>query len=674
MTPPTAKRVPHVWSRPTGDVTDHYAWLADRDNPDTIDYLEAENAYADAFFADHEETIEAVYGEIRSRVQETDQSAPVPHDDWFYARQTEEGKDYVVISRGRTAETATEQVVLDVNAEAEGHDFFSLGMVDISPDHTRLAWSSDTDGAEFYDVRIRDLHQGTELDDVIPRTSAGGSAWSADGSYLFYVLPDEQHRPFRVMRHALGTPVEDDVEVYIDTDERFFVGVGASRSGEWIMIGSGSKLSSEVWVLPASAPTTDPVLVRAREDDLEYSVSHWGEQFVITTNEAAEDFRIMTAPVEAPGAWTELVPHEPGRRIVSVQTFADHLAILSWKDMQRRVEVRFRDGTTTQLDVLDEPHDTSFGANRNYDTRILRVAVESMSVPRTIYDVDVVTRESTLVKRTPTPNVDLDAYVAERLWATAEDGTRVPVDVVRHTDTPVDGTAPCLLYGYGSYEISIPTAFSVVRLSLLDRGVIFALAHPRGGGEGGRRWYTGGKLLNKRNTFTDTLAVADHLVDTGWSHPDRLGIRGGSAGGLLVGACMTMRPGRFAAVVADVPFVDIVTTMSDPTLPLTVTEWEEWGDPRSEPFASYMLSYSPYDNTVPADYPAVYITAGLNDPRVQYHEPAKWVARLREVGTGSRPILMKTEMGAGHQGPSGRYGAWRDQARTLTFILVALDA
>jgi oligopeptidase B len=438
------------------------------------------------------------------------------------------------------------------------------------------------------------------------------------------------------------------------------------------VLGSQSKQSSEWWLLPTADPTAEPKLVAGRRPEIEYSVDHWGQKFVVVTNDQAEDFRVMTAPLDDPGSWEELVPHQPGVKIDAAEPFAGHLAILEWRDAGRQMRLLFTDGSTRVVDALDGPHDITFGANRMYDTTVLRVSVQSMAEPRTTYDVDVTTGSQTLVKQVPTPNVDLTNYVADRLWATAEDGTKLPVDVVRHRDTPTDGTAGCLLYGYGSYEISIPPTFSSARISLLDRGVVFALAHPRGGGEGGRRWYTDGKLLNKRNTFTDTLTVADHLVEAGWAHPERLGIRGGSAGGLLVGACITMRPDRFACAVAEVPFVDIVTTMSDPTLPLTVTEWEEWGDPRSEPFASYMLSYSPYDNTVPADYPALYVTAGLNDPRVSYHEPAKWVARLRHVGMGDRPLLFKTELGAGHGGPSGRYSAWRDEARTLAFILVTL--
>lgn len=667
-----AKRVPHTWSRPTGDVIDHYAWLADRDDPDTVAYLEAENAIADEWFAERTNLVQAITDEIKSRVQETDDSPPVRDDDWWYLRRTEEGKAYGIHCRGRTPETAGEQVVLDVNAEADGFDYFSLGMLNVSPDHTLAAWSADTNGSERYTVRFRDIDAGTDIDDVLTETKSGASAWSADGQHFFYMLPDDTERPYRVMRHRMGTPQTEDVEVFSDHDERFFVGVGATLSKKWIVIGCGSKITSEQWLIPADDPTAEPTLVRPRTDGVEYDVDHWGDQLVVLTNLDAEDFRVMTAPEDQPGEWTELVAHEAGRKIDHVRPFADHLAILESVRMQPRMRVLFRDGTERVLPGLDAPHSLGFGSNRTWETDVLRVGMASMADPQRTVDINVRTGEQTLVKQQPTPNVDLDDYVAERIWATAEDGTKVPIDVVRHVDTPVDGSAGCLLYGYGSYEISVPPYFSVARLSLLDRGMTFALVHPRGGGEGGRRWYTDGKLLRKRNTFTDTLAAADHLVDTGWSAPDRLVIRGGSAGGLLVGACMTMRPDRFAGVVAEVPFVDIVTTMSDPSLPLTVTEWEEWGDPREEPFASYMLSYSPYDNTVAADYPAIYITAGLNDPRVSYHEPAKWAARLREVGTGDRPLLMKTEMGAGHGGPSGRYEAWADEARTLTFVLHAV--
>jgi oligopeptidase B len=393
----------------------------------------------------------------------------------------------------------------------------------------------------------------------------------------------------------------------------------------------------------------------------------------VLTNLDAPDFRVMSSPHDRPDAWEELLPHVEGRRIMSVEPFAGHLVLHEWADAQPRIRVRFRDAAEAILDFGDEPHDIEPGANPEWDTTSLRVGYQSLTTPATVYDHDVATGERILRKQTPTPNVDLSKYVSTRTWATSPDGTSVPVDVVRHVDTPVDGTAPCAVYAYGSYEASLPPWFSVARLSLLDRGAAWVLVHPRGGGELGRRWYLDGRLLNKRNTFVDTLAAVEHVVAEGVADPRRVAIRGGSAGGLMVGACVTMRPELFASAVAEVPFVDVVTTMSDPSLPLTITEWDEWGDPRAEPYASYMLGYSPYDNTEPRDYPSLYVTAGLNDPRVAYHEPAKWVARLRSVGAGrERPLLLRTEMGAGHGGPSGRYDAWRDEARVLTFLLQTL--
>jgi len=406
---------------------------------------------------------------------------------------------------------------------------------------------------------------------------------------------------------------------------------------------------------------------------VEYGIDHWGDQFVMHTNDDAVDFRLLTAPADAdltqPASWSELVAHLPGRRILGAEAFATHLVIHEWADAQPRLRILFRDLTERVIDLGDDPHDVEPAANPQWDTPLLRFTVQSLIMPTTLYDEDVTTGDRTLLRRIPTPHVDLDLYRTRRLWATATDGTQVPVDIVHHVDTPLDGTAPGVLYGYGAYEASMPPWFSVARLSLLDRGFVWALAHPRGGGELGRQWYLDGKLLAKPNTFGDVIASGEHLISEGVVDGERLAIRGGSAGGLLVAACMTQRPDLFCSVVAEVPFVDIVSTMSDPSLPLTVTEWEEWGDPRVEPYASCILGYSPYDNTVAADYPAVYATAGLNDPRVSVHEPAKWIALLRDVSTGSAPIVLRTELGAGHGGPTGRYDAWRDEARTLAFIL-----
>ncbi len=669
MRDPVAPQLPHTWHRPTGDVDDPWAWLRDRDDPATVAYLTAENAHADEWFGEQAALVDELFEELRSRVQETDLSAPVRKDGWWYVSRTVEGSSYPIHCRGLSADAATEVVLLDENAEAAGKDYFSLSAFDVSPAHDLLAWSSDDDGSERYTMRIRDLASGTDLADVVTDTTWGGTAWSSDGAYVFYVSPDEQMRPYRVWRHRLGTVQADDVLVYEDPDERFFVGVGRTRSGEWIVVESGSKLSSEAHLIPASDPTAQPAVVRARVDDLEYSFDHWGDRFVVVTNLDAEDFRVMTAPLDAPGEWTELVAHEPGRRITSAQPFAGHLVLHEWADAQTRLRILFRDGGERVLALGDDPHDVELDANPEWATGTIRFDYQSFTAPASVYEEDVRTGERTLLKQTPVPNADLRQYVATREWASAPDGTRVPVDVVRRVDVHPDGTNPCLVYGYGSYEISMAPWFSPGRLSLLDRGVVWALVHPRGGGELGRRWYLDGKLLHKRTTVVDTIACAEHLVAAGWAAPARMAIRGGSAGGLLVGACITMRPDLFAAAVAEVPFVDVVTTMSDPTLPLTVTEWEEWGDPREEPWASYMESYSPFDNTNPAAYPAMYVTAGLNDPRVSYHEPAKWVAKLRAVRTNDAPVVFKCEMGAGHGGPSGRYERWRDEAKVNAFVI-----
>ncbi len=641
--------------------------MRDTDDPALRTYLEAENTYCENWFAPHAELREAIFGEIRSRVQETDVSVPSKRGPWWYVSRTVEGQAYAIHCRGTSAPAAAETVILDENAESAGHDYFALGAFDVGQQHRLLAWSSDTDGSEEYTLRIRDLDTGVDLADSIERTYYG-TAWSSDDTWLFYTVPDEQMRPYQVWRHRVGSTQHDDVLVLEENDERFFVEVDLTRSGEWIVITIDSKETSEVWLVPASTPEQAPKLVRPREHGHEYAVDHWGDRFVVLTNLEAEDFRVMTAPLDTPATWSELIPHRPGRRITGVEPFAGHLAVHEWSAGQPGLRVLFREGGERSIDLGSEPSDVEFGANGEYDTTTLRFEHQSLVRPRAAYDEDVRTAERVLLKQTPTPNVSLGDYESERTWATAPDGERVPIDLVWRRGTPRNGSAPLLLYGYGAYEVSIAPWFSVARLSLLDRGWVWALAHPRGGGELGRRWYRTGKLLEKRNTFTDFIACAQHLVQEQWAHPNRVAIEGGSAGGLLVGAAMTMRPDLFASVVAEVPFVDIVSTMSDPTLPLTVTEWEEWGDPRAEPFASYMASYSPYDNSMPADYPALYVTAGLNDPRVSVHEPAKWVARLRSVNQGNRPIVMKTEMGAGHGGPSGRYEAWRDLAQTLTFL------
>lgn len=666
---PVAKQIEHHWDRPTGQVDDPWAWLRDRNDPDTIAYLEAENAYAAAWFADRHDLVETIFGEIKSRIQETDITAPIKDGEWWYISRTEEGRNYPIHCRGRSMADVGAQILLDENREAEGQTFFSVNAFDVSPDQQLLAWSADIEGAEKYALRIRDLHTGVDTADIVHDVAWCGTAWSHDNGSLFYVTANEAMRPYRVWRHDLGTAQADDTLIFEEADERCYVYVELSRSGEWIIIDTRSKTFSEVLLIPAGDPKQAPLIARPRTDDVEYSVDHWGDRFVILTNLEAVDFRVMAAPIDRPGEWSELVAHQPGRRIVAIEPFEGHLVLHEWSDAQQRLRVLLGDSGERVFDLGAEPHEVEVDANPEWRSETFRYRYQSLTTPLTIYEEHVRSGERTMLKQTPVPGVDLSQYTATREWAISHDGTRVAVDLVRHVETHADGTAACLIYGYGSYESSEPPWFSPARLSLLDRGFVWALTHPRGGGELGRRWYLDGKLLNKRNTFLDMIASAEHVVANRWASPHRVAIRGGSAGGLLVGACMTMRPELFAAVVAEVPFVDVVTTMHDETLPLTITEWDEWGNPATEPLASYMLSYSPYDQTTAGDYPAIFITAGLNDVRVSYHEPAKWIAKLRAVRTNEAPLIMKCEMGAGHAGPSGRYDLWREEARTLTFLV-----
>ena len=671
MQAPVAPRREHVWHRPTGETPDPWAWLSDRQDPDTIAYLDAENSWAKAWFQPHEALVDTLFEEIKSRVQETDESVPVLHRGWWYTSRTVEGSNYSIRCRGRSSETATEQVLLDENVEGAGKEFFELGGFEVSPDGHLLAWSSDTGGGEEFDLHIRDLRTGVDLDDNVERIYYD-LAWSADNQWVFYTVPDDAMRSYQIWRHRVGTARAEDVLVLQEDDERFAVGLEASRDDRWVIITAESRTTTEVWTIPTDEAEAAPRSVLGRRADIDYRIEPRGDRFLVLTNEDAEDFKIDRVPTSG-GTPTAFIDHQPGRRITAVAAFATHVAVHEWANGQPQLRVIFPDGTERMPALGTEPSDVEFDTNPDFETSMLRFTYQSLTTPHCVYEEGVVSGARTLLKQTPVPNCDLDAYVSRREWARATDGTMVPLDILSHRDTRPDGSAPVLLYGYGSYESSVPPWFSAARLSLLDRGWVFALAHPRGGGEMGRRWYLDGKLLKKRNTFTDFIACAEHLVAAGWCAPDRVAIRGGSAGGLLVGASVTMRPELFKAVIAEVPFVDVVNSMSDPSLPLTVGEWEEWGDPRAQPYAGYMLSYSPYDQVGSGTgYPAMYVSAGLHDPRVMYHEPAKWVARLRAEADIRHPLVLRTEMGAGHGGPSGRYDSWREQAYVLAFLLVTV--
>ncbi|WP_091561395.1 S9 family peptidase [Micromonospora pattaloongensis] len=675
-TPPVAKRVPHERTHHGDTVVDEYAWLAEKDDPDTLAYLKAENAYTDTVTAPLAGLRDTLFTETKRRTQETDLSVPSRKGDYWYYTRTVEGQQYGIYCRravrdGETRPPATadgapldgEEILLDGNALADGHDFFALGTFDVNPDGRWLAYSTDFAGSERFALRVKDLQTGEVLADEVPDTFYG-TAWSGDGSTLFYLTVDEAWRPYRVWRHTVGTPASDDVIVYEERDERFWVGVELSRSEKFIFIDAHSKITSEVRVIPASNPTGEPAVIAERRQGVEYSVEHHGHRFLILHNDGAEDFALAYTSADSPGDWVPLIEHSPGTRLEGVDAFAHHLVVSLRREGLTGLRV-ITIGSTDPYDLeFPEPiYTVGLDANPEYNTGTIRLRYSSLVTPDSVYDYDLTTREMTLLKQKPVlGDFDPAAYEQHREWAVADDGTRVPISLVCRAGTPRDGSAPCVIYGYGSYEASMDPWFSVSRLSLLDRGVIFAVAHIRGGGEMGRRWYENGKMLAKKNTFTDFIAAARHLVQAGWTSTDKLVARGGSAGGLLMGAVANMAPDAFAGIVAQVPFVDALNTILDPSLPLTVTEWEEWGNPLDDPDVyAYMKSYTPYENLAAVDYPAILAVTSLNDTRVLYHEPAKWVARLRAVAPGGH-YLLKTEMGAGHGGPSGRYDAWKEEA------------
>jgi oligopeptidase B len=548
----------------------------------------------------------------------------------------------------------------------------------MSPNHRLVAYSTDTEGDEVYTLRVRDLETGTALADEVPGTYYGVE-WSEDGGTLFYTVVDDAMRPFRVFRHRLGTDPSEDALVYEEADEAFHVGLGKTRSREWLVIAAQSAVTSEMRVIPAAEPTTAPRVIAARRQDVEYDIEHHGDRFFIVTNDGAVNFKLVEAPVDNPGPdqWREVLAHRDDVRLMGVDAFADHLALYERAEGLTRLRVMRLGDSEGDVHTIEHPepvHTVSPGINPEFDTSTLRFHYSSLVTPDQAIDYDVTTGTRTVVKQQPVlGGYDPSLYETERAWATADDGTRVPISLAWRQDRSPGG--PALLYGYGSYEYSIDPRFSSVRLSLLDRGFVYAIAHVRGGGELGRRWYEDGKLLHKRNTFTDFVAAAEHLVERGLTTPAGIVARGGSAGGLLMGAVANLRPDLFGAIVAEVPFVDALTTILDESLPLTVIEWEEWGNPvASAEVYEYMKSYAPYDNVEAKDYPALLVRGGLNDPRVGFWEPAKWVAKLRAVKTDDKPLVLKTDMGAGHGGPSGRYDAWRDEAFVLAFALDAVDA
>ncbi len=699
LSPPQAAQAAHQRTHHGDTVDDPYEWLRDKQDPAVIAHLEAENAYTEARTGHLAGLRERIFEEIRQRTQETDMSVPTRRGGWWYFSRTIEGKQYGVHCRAPVAAAddwdppqvepgqllAGEQVLLDGNTEAEGHAFFSVGAFDVSGDGRLLAYSVDTVGDERYLLRFKDLESGTLLPDQVPDTSYS-TAWSQDGSTVFYTTVDDAWRPDKIWRHVLGTPVADDQVVHHETDDRFWVGVGSTRSRRFLVIAASSKVTSEMRVLEADDPTGTFRVVAPRRPGIDYSVEHavvaGQDRFLVLHNDGAENFALASAPADSPGPdnWTEVLGHSEEVRLVDVEAFATHLVVGYRRGALPRTAVlpltATGFGAAEEISFDEELYGCHPAANPAWDQPHVRVAYTSFVTPATVYDQFVADGRRVLRKQQPVlGGYDPADYEQHREWATADDGTSVPISVVCRVGTPRDGSAPAVLYGYGSYEISVDPGFSVPRLSLLDRGVVWAVAHVRGGGELGRHWYENGKTGRKRNTFTDYVACARHLAGTGWTSPERTVAFGGSAGGLLVGAALNLAPGAFGGAVAAVPFVDALTSVLDPSLPLTVTEWDEWGDPLhdAEVYA-YIKSYTPYENVTDAAYPPILATTSLNDTRVLYVEPAKWVARLRERDGGAPHVLLKTEMSAGHGGVSGRYESWRERAFEYAWIIDTLGA
>ena len=709
-TPPSAPRRPHIISAHGDDREDPWFWLRERDDPEVLAYLEAENEYTDEATAPLAALRGGLFEEMKARIKETDMSVPTRRGPWWYYSRTEEGKDYGIHCR-RPARGpqelppagepgGEEQVLLDENVLAEGSDYFAVGSAAVSHDHRWLAYATDHRGNEKYELQFRPLAAGiAAAPESVPDTGYG-LAWSAAAEYVFYVRMDEAQRPFQLWRHQVGSDPGGDVLVFEEADRRFSLGTGTTRDAAWVLVGLHSTNSAEWLAIPTADPLAEPRVVLPRREGVEYAVEHLttaagGGWFLVLTNDEAQDFRVLAAPDDALGAtdgWREVIPHRPGTRLEDVDAFSRALVLSERAEAQTQVRVLpLPDGPDQAdpwaddllgagwiIESMESPSSTWLGANPEPDTLALRFGRTSLVTPSSVLQITLDEREETLLKQEPVlGDFDSTRYTTSREWAVAPDGTRVPLSVVHRSDLELP--APLLLYGYGAYEISIDPTFSPHRLSLLDRGVVFAIAHVRGGGEMGRAWYEDGRMEHKANTFSDFIACGRHLIDAGIAQPGRLAGRGGSAGGLLIGAVANEAPELFRALVAEVPFVDCVTTMLDDELPLTVGEWEEWGNPLSDESAyRRMLTYSPYDNVTGHNgdgstrtYPDLFVTGGLNDPRVAYWEPAKWVAKLRAESPTTR-VLLKTELGAGHGGPSGRYDAWKEEALVYAFLLDVL--
>jgi oligopeptidase B len=683
--PPRAEKRPRAETWHGYEKHDDYHWLKAENwqevmhDPavlpkDIRDFLEGENAYHEAVMADTKPLQETLFAELKGRIKEDDSSVPAPEGAYDYYSSYVKGGQHPRYCRKPRGQDGPEQLLLDGNALATGREYFRFGGVDLSPDHKLIAWSFDGNGSEFYELRLRDAETGADHTDVLHNT-AGEATWAADGKSFFYTLQDDNHRPLKTFRHVLGTRQDDDVLVYEEKDTGKFTGVSITNSEKWIVIDSHDHDTSELWLIDAEKPDMVPRLVAARVPGIEYDVEHWNDRFIIRTNrDDAEDYKLVTAPVSDPRPenWTDLVPHRPGIFIVSYIVLKNWLIRMERENALPRIVVRdMNSGEEHAIAFDEEAYSLGFGEMREYDTGTLRFTYSSMTTPSQVFDYDMRTRARVLRKMQEVPSGhDPSHYVTRRIMAPAHDGETIPVTLLYRKDARLDGSEPLWLYGYGSYGISIPAGFNTNILSLVNRGFIYAIAHIRGGQEKGRRWYKTGKMEHKENTFRDFISAARHLIEKGFTRQGNIVAQGGSAGGMLMGAVANMAPDLFRGIVAEVPFVDVLTTMLDDTLPLTPPEWPEWGNPiESRQAYERIAAYSPYDRVEAKDYPHILAVGGLTDPRVTYWEPAKWVAKLRELKTDGNLLLLKTNMGAGHGGVSGRFDRLKEVAFVYAFGL-----
>jgi oligopeptidase B len=673
ITPPVARSVPFTFEHLGHTFVDNYAWLQDKSNPDVIAYLQAENAYAKAQLKHTEALQERIFQEMKARIKEDDSSVPAPYGDYFYYHRMEAGKQYRVFCRKHASLGAKEEIILDENALAQALDYCRVRVFQPSPDNRFLAYSVDTTGSLVFDLYIQDLITGEPISGPIPNT-AFTADWANDSRTLFYTVFDHAHRSYKLYRHTAGSDPKEDAMLHHEKDEAFSLFIRRTRSGEYLLLTHASQSASEVRYIPSGTPEAQFELVQPRQPWLEYYVDQHGDRFLIRTNHQAKNFKLVEAPIATPSItnWREVIPHRPAVLLADFDIFYHHLVVHERKDGLEHIRISTPDGISqvSYVSFPDPVYSYHLTENFEFNTPVLRFAYSSLVTPETIVDYDMTRHTWTIKKQQEIPSgYDPSQYTSERLLAVAPDAEKIPISIVYRKDFKKDGSHPLLLEGYGSYGYSNDPDFDSRRLSLLDRGFAFAIAHVRGGSELGRAWYDQGRLMHKKNTFTDFIACAEHLIQQGYTSPDHLGVMGVSAGGLLMSAVVNLSPGLFKAVVALVPFTNLITAILDPDLPLTVVEYDQWGNPVDPQAFEYMLSYSPYENLKAVKYPHIFAKAGLNDLQVPYWDPAKWVAKLRTLNVDDSQILLVINMGSGHGGSSGRFDHLREDAQYYAFLV-----